>query len=128
MSRDFWRIPWPSRRISGSGYPFDEEAHRRLVLDETRRAYDPGGTGRQIAAMAVAGDRRSRLATITTPALVVHGTDDPLILPACGKDTASSIPNARLMLIDGMGHDLPSALYQIVIEAIDHMARQASQN
>ncbi|OKO70304.1 alpha/beta hydrolase [Bradyrhizobium sp. AS23.2] len=116
-----------ARRIAGSGYPFDEEAHRLLVLEETRRAYDPGGTGRQLAAMAVAGDRRSRLATITAPALVVHGTDDPLILPACGKDTAGSIPNARLMLIDGMGHDLPIAVYQIVIEAIDDMARQASR-
>jgi pimeloyl-ACP methyl ester carboxylesterase len=111
-----------ARRIAGTGYPFDEEAHRALVLEEVQRAYDPGGTGRQIAAMAITGDRRSRLATITIPTLVVHGADDPLILPACGRDTASSIPGAEFMLFDGMGHDLPPALYGMVVEAIHQMA------
>jgi pimeloyl-ACP methyl ester carboxylesterase len=110
---------------SGSRYPFDREAYRLLVLEEIQRAYDPGGAGRQIAAMAVTGDRRSRLASITAPSLIVHGTDDPLFLPACGKDTAISIPNADLLLIDGMGHDLPPALYQMVVEAIDRTARRA---
>ncbi|MGO4337355.1 alpha/beta fold hydrolase [Labrys sp. KB_33_2] len=114
------------RRIAGTGYPFDEKAHRALVLEEVQRAYDPGGTGRQIAAMAVIGDRRSRLATITVPSLVVHGVDDPLILPACGRDTATSIPNADFMLVDGMGHDLPPALYQMVVDAIGRTARRAS--
>jgi pimeloyl-ACP methyl ester carboxylesterase len=115
-----------ARRIAGTGHPFDDEAHRLLVLEETRRAYDPGGAGRQIAAMAVTGDRRSGLATIAVPTLVIHGADDPLILPACGRDTAVSIPNADFMLIDGMGHDLPLALYRMVREAIDRTARRAS--
>jgi pimeloyl-ACP methyl ester carboxylesterase len=117
-----------ARRIAGKQHPFDDEAHRLVVLEEVRRAYDPGGSGRQIAAMAVAGDRRARLATVTAPTLVIHGADDPLILPACGRDTAASIPNADLMLIDGMGHDLPPALYRKVIEAIDQTARRASYN
>ncbi|MET4636055.1 alpha/beta fold hydrolase [Kaistia defluvii] len=116
-----------ARRIAGK-HPFDEEAHDLLVLEEVRRAYDPGGSGRQIAAMAVAGDRRSRLATVTAPTLVIHGTDDPLISPAGGLDTAASIPNADLLLIDGMGHDLPPALYGQVIEAIDRTVRRASEN
>jgi pimeloyl-ACP methyl ester carboxylesterase len=114
-----------ARRIAGTGHLFEEEAHRAVVLEEVRRAYDPGGTGRQIAAMAVTGDRRSRLATIRVPTLVVHGANDPLIPAACGKDTAVSIPNAEFMLIDGMGHDLPTALYRTVVEAIDRTARRA---
>ncbi len=113
-----------ARRIAGAGHPFDEEAHRLLVLKETRRAYDPGGSGRQMAAMAVSGDRRARLATITVPTLVIHGADDPLILPDGGRDTAASIPHADFRLIDGMGHDLPPALYGKVIEAIDQTARR----
>lgn len=113
-----------ARRIAGSGFAFDEEAHRALVLEEARRAYDPAGTARQIAAMAVAGDRRPRLATIGKPTLIVHGKDDPLILPACGEDTATSIPGAELMLIDGMGHDLPAQLYPQIIDAIDRTARR----
>ena len=115
-----------ARRIAGTGHAFDDEAHRLIVLEEVGRAYDPGGSGRQIAAMAVTGDRRARLATINVPTLVIHGVDDPLILPACGKDTAASIPNADLILIDGMGHDLPPALYREVGEAIDRTARRAS--
>jgi pimeloyl-ACP methyl ester carboxylesterase len=115
-----------ARRIAGTSSVFDEEAHRLLILEETRRAYDPGGSGRQIAAMAVTGDRRSSLATITAPTLVIHGGDDPLIPPACGRDTAARIPNADLMLIDGMGHDLPPALDRKVIEAIDRTARRSS--
>lgn len=117
-----------AHRIAGSGHAFDAEAHRLLILEETRRAHDPGGAARQIAAMAVAGDRRSRLATITAPTLVIHGTDDPLILSACGRDTAASIPNADLMLIDGMGHDLPPALDHTVVEAINRTARRSSSH
>jgi pimeloyl-ACP methyl ester carboxylesterase len=111
-----------ARRIAGSGYPFNDEDHRGLVLEEVKRAYDPAGSGRQIAAMAVTGDRRARLATVAKPTLVIHGTDDPLILTKGGIDTAASIPNADLMLIDGMGHDLPPALYSQVVEAIDQNA------
>jgi pimeloyl-ACP methyl ester carboxylesterase len=117
-----------ARRIAGSGHGFDEEAHRLLILEETRRAYDPGGSARQIAAMAVAGDRRPRLTTITAPTLVIHGTDDPIFLPACGRDTAASVPNADLMLIEGMGHDLPPALYHTVVEAFDRAARRSSSH
>lgn len=107
-----------ARRIAGTGYPFDEEAHRGMLMEEVRRGYDPGSTGRQIAAMAVAGDRRAQLANITVPTLVIHGTDDPLIPPACGRDTALSIPHAVYLPINGMGHDLPRELEEPIIEAI----------
>lgn len=114
-----------ARRIAGSGHPFDEESHRTLILQEVRRAYDPNGVGRQLAAIAVTGDRRARLATIKAPTLVVHGAEDPLLLPACGEDTASSIPNAEFLLIDGMGHELPAPLYRTFVDAIDRTARRA---
>lgn len=57
--------------------------------------------------------------------LVIHGTDNPLIPPACGQDTALSIPNAIYLPIDGMGHDLPRELDQTVIDAIINVAKQA---
>lgn len=116
-----------ARRLAGRCCPFDEEAHRALVREEVRRAHDPAGFGRQLAATIVAGDRRARLATIVQPSLVVHGSDDPLILPACGRDTAASIPDAEFMMIDGMGHDLPPVLHRPIIEAIDRTARRPSK-
>jgi pimeloyl-ACP methyl ester carboxylesterase len=114
-----------ARRIASPGFPFDAEAQSALILEETKRAYDPTGFARQIAAIAVTGDRRSRLASITVPTLVVHGADDPLIPAPCGRDTASSIPGAEFMLIEGMGHDLPPELYQVVADGIERIARRA---
>lgn len=111
-------------RIAGPGFPFDAQAHRTLILEETRRAYDPGGFRRQVAAVAATGDLRPLLAGMTIPSLVVHGTDDALIPDACGRDTAASIAGAELMLIPGMGHELPPALDGMIIEAIDRTARR----
>ncbi|WP_025320737.1 alpha/beta fold hydrolase [Granulibacter bethesdensis] len=117
-----------ARRIAGTAYPFDEDAHRALLLEEAGYSYDPAGTARQIAAMAVAGDRRASLATITAPALVIHGTDDPLIPPACGHDTALSIAGAIYRPIEGMGHDLPPEFDQTVINAICEVAHEGSRH
>jgi pimeloyl-ACP methyl ester carboxylesterase len=117
-----------ARLIASPAYPFDEDAHRALILEETRRAYDRTGFGRQIAAIAATGDLRPLLAKITVPSLVVHGTDDALIPAACGRDTASSIRGSEFMLVDGMGHDLPSSLYQAVADGIDRVARRSINN
>jgi pimeloyl-ACP methyl ester carboxylesterase len=113
-----------ARRIASPGYPFDEEAHRALILEEARRAYDPTGFGRQIAAIAATGDLRPLLAKITVPSLIIHGADDPLVLPSCGRDTVDSIQDSAFMLIDGMGHDLPPSLYQTVADGIDRLAHR----
>lgn len=115
-----------ARRIASTGDLFDEPAHRALVLEEIRQGHAPGGFARHVAAMAVAGDRRARLATIKAPTLVIHGADDPLILPACGEDTATSIPGAEFILIDGMGHELPPSTYATVIDAVARTARLAT--
>jgi pimeloyl-ACP methyl ester carboxylesterase len=115
-----------ARRIAGSGGAFDVAEQRGVLLEELRRGHDPAGTARQFAAIAVAGDRRAELARVRVPALVVHGRDDPVIPPACGEDTAASIPGARLLMIDGMGHELPARCAGVVVRAIDQMARGAA--
>ncbi len=113
-----------AKRISGTGYPFDEETHRALILEEVKRAYDPGSVGRQISAIAISGDRRPQLANIKVPVLVIHGGDDPMFVPACGEDTASAVPGAKLMLLEGMGHDLPHQLFKVIIDGIERTARR----
>jgi pimeloyl-ACP methyl ester carboxylesterase len=52
-------------------------------------------------------NRKAALASVTVPTLVIHGSEDPLVPPACGQDTADAIPGAELLVIEGMGHDLP---------------------
>lgn len=93
-----------------------------MISEELRRSHDPAGTGRRIAAIGVTGDRRARLSAVSAPTLVIHGTDDPLFLPACGQDTAASIAQAELLLIDGMRHDLPAGVWQQVAVKIDSVA------
>ena len=112
-----------TRAIAGSAATFDEATETALIEEEARRAWDPAGSARQLAAMATAGDRRAELGRLTLPALIIHGTEDRLFPPACGEDTARAIPGARLMLLEGMGHDLPEPLQTRVAEAIAQVAR-----
>lgn len=113
-----------SQVIAGRGYPFDESAQRDLALAGLKRAHNPSGFWRHIAAIAATGDLRSRLANITAPTLVLHGSDDPLVPPEAGKDTAANIERAELLIVEGMGHDLPPSLFGFVAGAIANNARR----
>ena len=112
-----------SQVIAGRGYPFDESAQREQALAEVKRAYNPSGFWRHIAAIAATGDLRSRLAKISAPTLVIHGSDDPLVSPEAGKDTAANIGGAELLIVEGMGHDFPPSLFGFVAGAIADNAR-----
>jgi pimeloyl-ACP methyl ester carboxylesterase len=116
-----------ARAIGSPDYPVDETTQRDQVRAELKRAYNPAGFGRQIAAMVATGDLRARLKTITAPTLVIHGANDPLIHPAGGRDTAANIEGAELKIIEGMGHDLPPELYEDMASAIAENARRAAQ-
>jgi pimeloyl-ACP methyl ester carboxylesterase len=116
-----------ARLISGRGFPFDEAVKRSEALAEVRRSYDPAGFSRQIAAIAATGDIRKRLAKVRVPTLVVHGSDDPLIPPDAGKDTAAGISNAELLELQGMGHEVPPPLYETIAAAIARNARRAGR-
>jgi pimeloyl-ACP methyl ester carboxylesterase len=114
-----------ARVLSGPGFPFDEAAQRAQALAAARRAYDPAGFGRQMAALVADGDRRARLRTIAVPTLVIHGTADPLIPLAAGEDTAANVPGAELRVFEGMGHEIPPDLYEPIAQAIADHARLA---
>ena len=104
--------------IGSPGYPAEREELRQRIARSVRRAYDPAGTSRQVLAILASGDRRALLAKITAPTLVIHGADDPLVPVAAGRDTAHHIKGAQLKVIDGMGHDLPQALLDTLVESI----------
>jgi pimeloyl-ACP methyl ester carboxylesterase len=117
-----------SSRVLGSpGYPADPEEVRRQTADAWDRDHDPAGVNRQLAAAYVSGDRTSRLAALDVPTLVLHGSDDPLINVSGGRATADAVPGAELLVIDGMGHDLPEALWPQVADAIAALVRRAEQ-
>lgn len=114
-----------ARRIAGTGFPFDEAAHRAMLQAELRRKQGSGGVTRQIAAIAATGSLRPWLSGVSAPTLVVHGSDDALVPPDCGRDTANCIAGAEFLLIKGMGHDLPDALHDDLVRVITTNARRS---
>ncbi|MFX1340169.1 MAG: alpha/beta fold hydrolase [Promethearchaeota archaeon] len=106
------------RIIHGSGFPFDEELARNMAAKEYDRNFYPVGLMRQLIAIMANGNRKVSLASIKVPTLVIHGSDDPLVPVEGGKDTAEAIPDAELLIIEGMGHSLPPETWSQIINAI----------
>lgn len=98
------------RAFGSPAYPTPDRVLRQRVMESVRRNVCPRGTGRQMMAVASSGDRVALLNSIRVPTLVVHGTDDPLVPIACGRDCASLVPGALFHEFPGMGHDFPPAL------------------
>ena len=115
------------KTISGPGFPVDEKWVRKIMAQSYDRCFYPQGTGRQLLAILTQIDRRSALALVKAPALVIHGTDDPLVPVEGGKDTAKAIPGSELMLIEGMGHDIPhGGAWPRIVEAITVHTKKAA--
>jgi proline iminopeptidase len=104
--------------IGSPGFPTDRAALREQVARSVRRGHHPAGLTRQLVAIIASGDRRKLLPKITAPTLVIHGAQDPLVPVEAGRDTARHIAGAKLMVIEGMGHDLAPGLLPILVEAI----------
>ncbi len=114
------------RLIGSPGYPTGDAELRAKVERGFRRRHHPGGWTRHLIAVQVARSRVRALRRIRAPTLVLHGADDPLIRVAAGRDTAANIPGARLRIIPGWGHDLPTTLLPtLVAEIADHCAAAA---
>ena len=104
-------------------YRSDENSKRTAARDFDRSFY-PQGAPRQLAAIYATGRRTEQLRAVKTPTLVVHGKDDTLITPSGGERTAELIPNAKLVLVDDMGHDLPQPLWPKFVNLVcDFLAK-----
>jgi pimeloyl-ACP methyl ester carboxylesterase len=115
---------WKVLRVGS--FPQDEALDRTRAERTYERGLNPAGVGRQLRAILASGSRKARLASVTAPTLVIHGTVDPLVRPEGGKDTAASIPGAKLLMIEGMGHALPIPMWPQIIDAIDKHAHGAA--
>lgn len=107
-----------SRVIRSPAFPMSEDARRARIRRGLDRSIHPEGVLRQLLAIAQGPDRSPILQQIRQPTLVIHGKQDPLVPIDCGRDTARKIPGARLVEIDGMGHDLPPGVCQLLVDAL----------
>jgi len=113
------------RAIGSPGFPADESevaARAALAYD---RAHDPVAMARQAVATVASGDRTARLRTISLPTLVIHGLADQMCDVSGGRATAEAIPNAELVLVEGMGHDLAPGLRVRIASLISDFVRRA---
>ena len=115
------------RVIGSPRYPTPEQFLRDRITASVQRSLSPAGTARQLLAIAASGDRVALLKKIQVPTLVIHGTADPLIPIACGRDAAQLVPNATIHEIDGMGHDSPPVLDERLAGLVGGHCRSASR-
>lgn len=112
-----------AKRISGSKYVFDPNLETVLLEQELTRSKTKNGIIRQLLAMGSFQYDPELLKKITAPALIIHGTDDPIFHLECGKDIADAIPDAELIIIEGMGHSIPAELYDFISNKIKDLAK-----
>jgi pimeloyl-ACP methyl ester carboxylesterase len=112
--------------IGSPGFEHDPEDLRDLLGAMYDRGHNPASVSRQLAAIVASGNRTAELRHITAPTLVIHGTADKLVAPSGGRATARAIPGARLLKIQGMGHDLPRGAWPQLVDAIVENAGHAS--
>lgn len=104
-----------SRIIGSPGYPAPEDRVRAEAIEGYDRSYYPAGIGRQFAAIMGSGSLLHYDRQITAPTVVIHGKADKLMRPFGGRAVARAIKGARLVLFDGMGHELPRELWDDIV-------------
>jgi len=112
--------------IGSPGYPADPAEVRARALEAYERAHYPIGVARQMAAVASNNSRKDALAKLDIPALVIHGKADPLVPVEGGIDTHQALRGSELMVIDGMGHDLPQQVWPQVVAGITRLTQAAN--
>jgi len=111
--------------IGSPGFALDEADLRERAGLAYDRADDPLGVARQLLAIIASGDRTASLRSVDMPTLVVHGGDDPLVDVSGGRATADAIPDAELVIFEGMGHDLPRALWSEITARVGDVVQRA---
>jgi pimeloyl-ACP methyl ester carboxylesterase len=116
------------RALTGSRFGFDEKWIRETMGKAYDRSYYPQGTGRQLVAVMTQNNRKAALQNLKVPTLIIHGDSDPLVSVEAAKDAADAVPGAELIIMEGMGHDLPhgEAWSQIANHIIAHTKRPCS--
>lgn len=114
------------RLIGSPGYPISEDEARLRGAETWERGVSQAGVLRHMMAVLTQPDRTQALKSLRIPATVVHGMDDKMVHVSGGRATARAIPGAQLLLVPGMGHDLPPQLFDTFTDAIRRTANRAA--
>ncbi len=111
--------------VGSPAYPVDPADVARIAGLAYDRGHDDAGVARQAVASVASGDRTAQLRTLDVPTLVLHGLADTLCDPSGGRAVAAAIPGAELVLIKGMGHNIPPGLWDRIADHIAKLVRRA---
>jgi pimeloyl-ACP methyl ester carboxylesterase len=117
----FWR------KISSPAYRDSDDDQRERARVTWDRGLSLSGVMRQMLAVVTQRDRTVALGRLTMPVTVVHGLADKMVHVSGGRATAAAVPGAELVLIPGMGHDLPTGLFETFVNAITGSAARAER-
>ena len=109
-------------KIGSPAYPQTREQVDQRAADTFDRGISASGVVRQMLAVLTQPNRGERLHGVRVPTLVIHGLADKMVHVSGGRATSAAVPGAELLLIDGMGHDLPPALFETFVAAIRRTA------
>jgi pimeloyl-ACP methyl ester carboxylesterase len=112
-------------RLIGSPEHFDEERTRARHAEAFDRCYYPAGSGHQLIAILASGSRSEALRQLAVPSLVIHGSEDPQVDVSGGERTAECLQGCELLVLEGMGHDLPPYFWARIVEAVTSLASRA---
>lgn len=110
-----------------SGPHFDEAYMRGIVQRSFERGHYAAGWANQLGTAVFSPDRTEKLKQLDLPSLVIHGALDPLIPVAAGRATAAAIPNAKLLIFDDMGHNLPRHRWGEIAEAVAQLVKESEK-
>ncbi len=113
-------------RLIGSPEHFDEDRARERHTEAFDRCYYPPGGAHQLIAAMASGSRSDALRELDVPALVIHGSEDPLVTVSGGERTAECLRGSELLILEGMGHDLPPYFWARIVEAVTALASRAA--
>jgi len=113
-------------RIISSPIHFDEAHARKRAEEAYDRCFHPAGVARQLLAIVASGSRAEGLGRVDVPTLVIHGTLDPLVTLSGGQRTADVVPDAELLVLDEMAHDLPLPVLPQIVDAIVALAARST--
>jgi pimeloyl-ACP methyl ester carboxylesterase len=116
-----------SRLIGSPGFPSTEDDVRRRAAETYERGISPEATARQMLAILTQRNRTRDLARVAVPTLVVHGLSDRMVHVSGGRATSLAVPRSELLLIDGLGHDIPPDLWPSLVRAVRGLADRATK-
>jgi pimeloyl-ACP methyl ester carboxylesterase len=118
-SAKLWKL------IGSPLYPDTTDSIRERAGETWDRGISRAGVARQTAAILTQPDRSRALRSLRIPTLVIHGTHDKMVHVSGGRATSQAIPGSELLLVPGMGHDVPQALHETFVESIRRNADRA---